>query len=333
VSGKLRIERQFCSARVSGGDDKDEDKDEVEVILDDDVPESYYDEEIESRKEFLDLAQSLRLGGIDKLTALVEDADESKLEGSSDDNEDEDGSYEYTSDEDDDVDHDDFKDYFDLVDGDIVTKKKNKKVYLDDTEMYGRTDEIMDQEDERIIDDIFELVSYKDEEFEANIDIIGGEDGEDVIHEDQIDHNQQFSNENEESDPLLDEFKSDSSHLTNSHYNQGERECPGKLQRHGKTSQLRCHLIDLDGLNYYDILTLRKFLSDDGEIMGKRLTGLCSKCQRKVAKTIKASRNFGFLPHIGDYTILEAQPNVYKKKFHDKGSPLDTSRVVSRTIL
>lgn len=70
VSGKSSIERQFCSARVSGGDDKD--KDEVEVILDDDVPESYYDEEIESRKEFLDVAQSLRLGGIDKLTALVE---------------------------------------------------------------------------------------------------------------------------------------------------------------------------------------------------------------------------------------------------------------------
>jgi hypothetical protein len=70
VSGKLRIERQFCSARVSGGD-KDENKDEG-VILDDDVPESYYDEEIESRKEFLDLAQSLSLGGIDKLTALVE---------------------------------------------------------------------------------------------------------------------------------------------------------------------------------------------------------------------------------------------------------------------
>lgn len=74
VSGKLRIERQFCSARVSGGDkdeNKDENKDEG-VILDDDVPESYYDEEIESRKEFLDLAQSLSLGGIDKLTALVE---------------------------------------------------------------------------------------------------------------------------------------------------------------------------------------------------------------------------------------------------------------------
>lgn len=71
VSGKLRIERQFCSGHVSGGD-KDGNKDEVEVILDADVPESYYDEEIESRKEFLDLAQSLGLGGIDKLTALVE---------------------------------------------------------------------------------------------------------------------------------------------------------------------------------------------------------------------------------------------------------------------
>lgn len=118
------------------------------------------------------------------------------------------------------MDHDDFKDYFDLVDGEIVAKNKNKKVYLDDTEIDGRTDEIMDQEDERIIDDILELVSYRNEEFEANIDIIGGEDDEDVIHEDQIDYNQQFSTENEESDPLLDEFKSDSSNLTNSHYNQ-----------------------------------------------------------------------------------------------------------------
>lgn len=72
VSCKLSIQRQFCSVRGSGGDDKDEDKDKEEVILDVDVPESYYDEEVETRKEFLDLAQSLNLGGIDKLTALVE---------------------------------------------------------------------------------------------------------------------------------------------------------------------------------------------------------------------------------------------------------------------
>lgn len=72
VSCNLSIQRQFCSARISGGDDKDEDKDKQGAILDDDVPESYYDEEIETRKEFLDLAQSLNLGGIDKLTALVE---------------------------------------------------------------------------------------------------------------------------------------------------------------------------------------------------------------------------------------------------------------------
>lgn len=130
----------------------------------------------------------------------------------------------------DDDDHDDiedlvdFADIKDLVDNDIVTmKKKNEKmgVYFNDTEEFRRTEEMMDQEDERHMDDILELVSYRDEDFEANFDIIdGGDDGEDVFHEDRLDHNQQFSNENEESDPLLDEFVSDSSDLTNSHYNQ-----------------------------------------------------------------------------------------------------------------
>jgi hypothetical protein len=122
----------------------------------------------------------------------------------------------------DDDDHDDIKDHVDFPDSDIVTKKKNKKVsaYFDDTKKYGRTEEIRDQEQERQYDDLLELVSYRDEDFEENCENIDGGDDEEIFHEDQLDHNQQFSNENEESDPLLDEFVSDSSDLTNSHYNQ-----------------------------------------------------------------------------------------------------------------
>ena len=63
---------------------------------------------------------------------------------------------------------------------------------------------------------------------------------------------------------------------------QGLRHCPGKLQRHGMKPQFGCHLIDLDELNYLDVLTLKKFLSDDSEILAKKMTGLCAKCQRKV---------------------------------------------------
>lgn len=60
------------------------------------------------------------------------------------------------------------------------------------------------------------------------------------------------------------------------------RACPGKLQRHGVSGELRCHKIDLDALNHMDVMTLRKYLSADAEIMSRRKTGLCAKCQRQV---------------------------------------------------
>ena len=48
------------------------------------------------------------------------------------------------------------------------------------------------------------------------------------------------------------------------------------------TGVLRCHKLDLDALHYLDVVTLRKFLSQDSEILRRSQTGLCSKCQRQV---------------------------------------------------
>lgn len=63
---------------------------------------------------------------------------------------------------------------------------------------------------------------------------------------------------------------------------QSQRACPGKLQKIGKRSILQCHKIDLEKLHYADILGLKRFLSEDCEILGRKQTGLCAKCQRKV---------------------------------------------------
>ena len=51
----------------------------------------------------------------------------------------------------------------------------------------------------------------------------------------------------------------------------------------------------------------------------------------QVAKTIKRSRHFGLLPHLGDYTIDDAAPDREDGDFHTavKGS----SRVVSKSVL
>ena len=101
------------------------------------------------------------------------------------------------------------------------------------------------------------------------------------------------------------------------HDKQGLRSCPGKRQKRGKQFKLECHIFDLAELHHLDVLTLRRFLSDDGEILGRKVSGLCSKCQRQVAKTIKKSRHFGILPHIGEYTIGNARPLHGEKDMHD----------------
>ena len=50
--------------------------------------------------------------------------------------------------------------------------------------------------------------------------------------------------------------------------------------------------------NYKNILLLRKFISPEGKILPRRLTGLTTKQQRKISKAIKNARIMGFLPFI-----------------------------------
>ena len=44
---------------------------------------------------------------------------------------------------------------------------------------------------------------------------------------------------------------------------------------------------------------LRKYVSDRGKIRGRRVTGLCPQCQRKVATAVKNAREMALLPYIG----------------------------------
>ena len=49
-------------------------------------------------------------------------------------------------------------------------------------------------------------------------------------------------------------------------------------------------------LDYKDVGTLSKFISDRGKILPRRTTGVSAKYQRILAKTIKKSRHTGLLP-------------------------------------
>jgi|TARA_B100000683_G_scaffold189756_1_gene182831 ribosomal protein S18 len=56
--------------------------------------------------------------------------------------------------------------------------------------------------------------------------------------------------------------------------------------------------IDFAGLTYKDTRILTNFLSDQGKILPRRITGLSSKEQKKITKLIKTARIAALLPFV-----------------------------------
>ncbi len=51
-------------------------------------------------------------------------------------------------------------------------------------------------------------------------------------------------------------------------------------------------------IDYKNVVLLRKFISAEGKILPRRLTGVTAKQQRQLSKAIKNSRMMGLLPFI-----------------------------------
>lgn len=73
----------------------------------------------------------------------------------------------------------------------------------------------------------------------------------------------------------------------------GRRQDP----RRGKVKS--CTICPEGKVDWKDAAFLRKYMSDRGKIRGRRVTGLCPQCQRKVATAIKNAREMALLPYIG----------------------------------
>ena len=49
-------------------------------------------------------------------------------------------------------------------------------------------------------------------------------------------------------------------------------------------------------IDYKDVKILRRFITDQGKIMPRRVTGTSAKMHRKVVKEIKRARNIALIP-------------------------------------
>ena len=56
----------------------------------------------------------------------------------------------------------------------------------------------------------------------------------------------------------------------------------------------------IDVVDYKDIGTLRRAMSEKGKIRSARITGACRRHQRQMAQAIKRARELGLLPYVGD---------------------------------
>lgn len=60
-----------------------------------------------------------------------------------------------------------------------------------------------------------------------------------------------------------------------------------------------CTICPEGDVDWKDASFLRKYVSDRGKIRGRRVTGLCPQCQRKVAVAVKNAREMALLPYVG----------------------------------
>ena len=57
--------------------------------------------------------------------------------------------------------------------------------------------------------------------------------------------------------------------------------------------------IRVDVIDYKDVATLRKFISDRGKIRSRRIPGVSVQEQRLIARAVKNAREMALLPYAG----------------------------------
>ena len=54
----------------------------------------------------------------------------------------------------------------------------------------------------------------------------------------------------------------------------------------------------IDSLDYKDVSKLKRFLSEAGKILPRRITGTCAKHQRMLASSVKKAREASLLSYV-----------------------------------
>ncbi len=85
-------------------------------------------------------------------------------------------------------------------------------------------------------------------------------------------------------------------------YERSDKEFGGRGNRRGRGRKRVCSFcVDkVDDINYKDVAKLRKYVSERGKILPRRISGNCAKHQRCLTEAIKRARIVALLPYTSD---------------------------------
>ncbi len=77
-----------------------------------------------------------------------------------------------------------------------------------------------------------------------------------------------------------------------------------KTSRGGSSRRKPCPYCrdKVDQVDYKDVVTLRKFISDRGKIRSRRISGACRRHQNQIARAVKRARELALLPYVSEST-------------------------------
>ena len=69
-----------------------------------------------------------------------------------------------------------------------------------------------------------------------------------------------------------------------------------------KNVKPRCPFVEagVEYIDYKDTETLKRYLSDQGKLLPRRLTGVSAKYQRQLTTAVKRARHVALLPFVAD---------------------------------
>ena len=85
-------------------------------------------------------------------------------------------------------------------------------------------------------------------------------------------------------------------------YNRSDRSDSPMKRRGGRRRKKVCVFCGKENneINYKDTAKLKKYVSERGKILPRRITGTCEKHQRALTSAIKRARHVALMPYVQD---------------------------------